>query len=452
MVVFIYCFVLLALGYALRRSARNAAGFFLAGRGLRAHEVGLSLAATAFGGSAILIASMLVYRRGLGALWFSGSVAVGFGVLGLLFARRIRAGRAHSLADWIGRHYGHAARWVFSVLIVVVEVAFFGLTIKSFVVLTGTLAGDEMLWGMSPATLQALVCAVFVVYTLMGGHKAVAATDLIQLGIVAVVLLGVLLVPALAHTDWSALPPGYLRFPFSTGAGPAFAVNYVVLMGLSGIVGGDVFSKILSARDERAARTGALIAAAVMGALAVGVALLAVCARARGLGTEQPELSIILLARDLLPVAMFQIVLLALLSILLSTADSVLITGATVLTLDVLGRSERSSIRVTRLATLCLALAGLALAWWFEELLEIMRFGYTLLVAPVVAPVLFTLAARPAHQPSGNFFFAAVTAGAIGAIAANYSPNLFGPFAPATIGVAASGGVMLVGWMTRLRG
>ena len=63
---------------------------------------GLSMAATSFGSSAILIGSMMVYTRGLPGIWYSIAVAFGFFASGLWFAGRIRATGAHSLADFIG--------------------------------------------------------------------------------------------------------------------------------------------------------------------------------------------------------------------------------------------------------------------------------------------------------------------------------------------------------------
>ena len=65
MTLAIYSLSLLAIGFYFRRSSSDAAGFFLASRALGPAQVGFSLAATGLGGSAILIASLLVYTRGL---------------------------------------------------------------------------------------------------------------------------------------------------------------------------------------------------------------------------------------------------------------------------------------------------------------------------------------------------------------------------------------------------
>ena len=448
MTIVLYSLLLIAIGYACRRSTRDNEGYFLAGRGLSAFEVGMTLAATAFGGSAILIASRMIYTLGLAGLWFSGSVALGFGVLGLGFARRIRASGAVSLADYYRIHYGAAAQRIASALIVLVEITFFGLTVKSFALMTTPLFGESRWLVHSEAGFEALITGVFILYTLMGGHKAIAVTAIVQFGIIFFGLLCVLLPLGLFHADFAALPAGFLRLPTAPGAGWTFILNMGVLMGLSGVVGGDVFSKILSARDERAARGGALTAAAAFGSLAVAIALLALCARALLPALAQPELAVLLLGRRLLPPALFEIVSLAFLSALLSTGDSVLMTGATVLALDVL-KLRRTGVARIRLLTLGLALAGLGLALYTRQLLEIMKFGYTLLTASLIVPAIFTLALAGRRKPRTGFVLAAIGAGLGAASLWKAAPLLAAgfksPLDPATIGVGCSAAVMAAG-------
>ena len=438
-----YAVLLLGFGWALRRGAADGAGFFLAGRGLGAIRVGLSTAATAFGGSAILIASSLVYTHGLVGLWFTGSAAIGFIVLGLGFARRIRATGGHSLADFVGGHYGDAARWLVSALLVVIEVAFLGLTIKAFAILLGPLAGVEA-FARSTLVLEVAAAVVMILYTLAGGQRAVVATDVLQFALIVAGLVPGLLPLALVRADLSVLPPAFLD-PLAQPAGqPFFILNFLVLMGLSAIIGGDVFSKLLSARDERSAARGAILGGVALAGLAATVAVVALCARVLMPGLERPTLALPLLARELMHPITFQLMILALLSALLSTGSSVAATGATVLTLDVLRLGERAGSRASRIVTLILGAAGLALAVGFDRLLDIMMFGYTLLVAAIVAPVFVTLLLPARRRPRRAFAAAAILAGFAVAVAWRLHP-LIPTLDPATAGAAAAAAVMLIG-------
>lgn len=446
MTLVLYATALLALGWWFRREAADGAGFFLAGRGLKAWQVGLAIAGMGFGGSAILIASALVYAHGLAGLWFTGSVALGFIANGLFLARRVRASGAHSLAHFVEMQYGRAARRMTSALLVVCAMAFFGLTIKSFSLLLGPIA-EEAGWLAVPGRAEVVACAVILAYTLLGGHKAIAATNPLQIALIVIGLACVLLPVGVVHANFSGLPAGLFHFPFGPGAGPMFVVNWIVLMGLAGVVGGDVFSKVLSAADERAASRGAVIGGLILGALAVVVALLALCARAMLPEMPKPELAVPMLARELLPPALFQLIVLAILGALMSTGDAVLLTGSTVLTLDVLRLGERVGAWPIRIVTLALALGGLSLALWLDKLLEIMRFGYTLLVAGVVMPVLITLIVGERRKPSSAWAIAAMVAGLIGAIACQaLRAYHLTQIEPAMIGAGASGMFMIVGY------
>ncbi len=456
--ILLYCLSLIALGYFLRHEARSSEGYFLAGRKLSGLQLGLSLSATAFGGSAVLVASMLIYTYGLAGLWFTGSLAAGFLVLGLFFASRIRASGAHSLPHFAGMRYGEGVRRLVSGLIVAVQIAFFGLTVKSFALLTTPLFGGSHFFIQNKELFLALTCGVFVTYTLLGGQKVDVIVDMIKYVVITGVFICLLLPKGLSTAKFSQLPKEFLEFPFSSQSGPLFALNYLVLMGLPGIVGGDVFTKILSARDPRAARNGALIGAAGMLLLALTVAALALCARAILPGLENPALAIPLLARELLPTCLFQVISLSFLAILLSTGDSVLITGATVLTLDVLKLGDQVPMRVVRLVTVSLALLGLGLAIFYSQLLEIMKFGYTLLTAGVAVPMVATLALErlaPARQVGKRFIVTAMAAGLAGAsgwqgakvLAEGFTEmmGVLGRLDPATVGAGCSALVMLLG-------
>ncbi|MEN6627561.1 MAG: sodium:solute symporter family protein [Candidatus Sumerlaeia bacterium] len=443
MTLIFYSAALLAIGWWFRREAADGAGFFLAGRKLGAWQVGLALGGMGFGGSAILIGSSLAYAHGLAGLWFTGSVALGFVCNGLFLARRVRASGAHSLAHFVELQYGRPARRMVSALLVVCSMAFFGIAIKGFSILLGPIAGDA--WWLREGRPEVIACAVILAYTLLGGHRAIAATDYLQIALIVLALTAVLLPLGLARAPVAALPAAMLAFPFGHGAGPMFALNMVVLMGLAGVVGGDVFSKVLSAADERAASKGAVIGGLILLFLAMTVALLALCARALLPGLADPSLAIPLLARELLPAVLFELIVLALLGALLSTGDAVLLTGATVMALDVLRIDERAGRWPIRVVTAGLAIGGLMLALWLGRLLEIMRFGYTLLVSGVVMPVLITLVVGDRRRPSRAWAMGAMLAGLAGAIAWQaFRPKEIG-LDPAAIGAAASALVMGIG-------
>ena len=453
MTIILYAVVMLALGFFFHREAAGGAGYFLASRRLSGWVVGLALAATGFSGSALLLASKFTYEMGVAAIWYKGPIALGFFVSGLLLAGRIRRSEAHSLVDFIARRHGERLRLVAALLLLAVQLAFFALTVKSFATLCLPILGAEHWMLGSPVGFQAMVTALIVIYIVSGGAKAVAVTDVVQLGFIGVGLFVILLPMSLLRADFSLLPAGFLTNPMATQTQPWFPLNMLVLSGFSGMIGGDVFSKLLSARSEGDARRGGMLAGVVMFALSAAVIAIALAARTILPPLEHAEMAIPLLARAILPPALFELMTLALLSVLLSTASSVLMTATTVMTLDVLQggkplKEQQGTRWSMRLTTALLAGAGFALALGFQSLLSVMIFGYTLLTATIVVPVLFSLALERRRRLGMGAMLGGMLAGLAGCTgwaAAQKWGGLESALDPATIGAGLSALAMTLG-------
>ncbi|HSB63355.1 MAG TPA: hypothetical protein VLJ18_04275, partial [Thermoanaerobaculia bacterium] len=163
------------------------------------------------------------------------------------------------------------------------------------------------------------------------------------------------------------------------------ACGLLVLVGLPHAVGSDVWAKLLSARDERAARRAAL--GAVLSKLAFGLATTAVALAgiARGVGGPPAELfprTVFLLAGK----ALAPLLLVALVATMQSSADSVLLSAAAATTHDLLG--PRAGIYATRLAVVLYGGLGLVVALLLRDLVETFRLGYTLFASGLILPTL----------------------------------------------------------------
>ena len=93
------------------------------------------------------------------------------------------------------------------------------------------------------------------------GQRAVLRTDLLQLGLMIIGIVGVafpLALLSLARTGW---PEPLLSFPVGERFGWSDVGALLVLVGLPHAVGSDVWAKLLSARDAATARRAALGAA-----------------------------------------------------------------------------------------------------------------------------------------------------------------------------------------------
>ena len=133
---------------------------------------------------------------------------------------------------------------------------------------------------------------------------------------------------------------------------------------------------------------------------------------------------------------MHLVVSLALLSAIVSSADSCLVTAGTVLSHDLLGRDDP---RTGRLCILGLGCAWMLLSLWGKGVIGFLLMAYDIYACGVVPPVFIGLLLRRRAKVDGRAACAAVLAGgALGLTAALSENSLY-----SYLGLAASGGIVL---------
>ena len=136
---------------------------------------------------------------------------------------------------------------------------------------------------------------------------------------------------------------------------------------------------------------------------------------------------------------------LALLSAVLSSADSCLITASTVLCNDLLPPRARGSVSLCRAATLLLGLAAYALATRGHGILDLLLMANDMYVSGVVAPVFCGMLLPAGRRPAPGIAMLAVACGGVlGRIAAMSGNPVFGYW-----GMGISGLLVLAGTLRR---
>ena len=371
--------------FAARDASRSTDAFLVGDRGFGAFTAWAALSSTVIGGSTTLVLAALVAAKGLPALWLDLAGALGLLVLGLFLAARVRATGATTIAEVIGRTYGPGVRKIAAFLVILAEIVWFALlTEATQIVVVATTPWE-------PTRVLVLTAALFVTYTALGGQRAVVRTDLLQFALMVAGLLAIAL--PLAVRSLAAVPAPAALLTFPTGPrfswGDAFAL--LVLVGLPHAVGSDVWSKLLSARDTRAARRAALgasLSKLVFGFATVTIALAGV---ARGVGGPPAELfprTVLLLAGP----ALAPLLLVALVATMQSSADSVLLSAAAATSNDLLG--SKGGVGASRLAVVAFGGFGLAVALAMRDLVETFRLGYTLFASGLILPALVAFLPR----------------------------------------------------------
>ncbi|MCK4863515.1 MAG: sodium:solute symporter family protein [Dehalococcoidales bacterium] len=389
-IIIIYFAVILVIGAVSRKKARHADDFFVAGRkGSSLFIVG-SLLATIIGGSATVGMAGLGFQRGLTGAWWLLAGSIGLIVLGLFFARKVRKFALYTLPGLIEKQYDRRMAFASSVLIVIAWIAIIAAQIIA--------AGKIMsILGMgSPTLWMAIFSFVFITYTVLGGQYSVIRTDFFQSVIIfGGIFAGLgLLLSRLGGWEGlqSALPADMFSFPTSTQYGGTDLASLLLVVGLTYVVGPDMYSRIFCARDDATARASVFWTAGLIIPIAFAVTLIGM-----GAAVLFPDIA----SEQALPMVISEvfsplvggIVLAALLCAMMSSADTTLLSASTILTVDIIGglraTPERNNILPrSRWLIILLGIISLVVALLLKGIISALLFAYTVYTCGVILPVI----------------------------------------------------------------
>ncbi len=390
-IVIIYFVVMIGLGLSTRKQAKNAGSFFVAGRSGSTLFITGSLLATIIGASATLGMAGLGFTRGLTGAWWILVGSVGLVVLGFLFARKVREYGFYTLPGLVEKQYGRLPAMAASILIVV---AWMGV-IAGQIIAAGSIMA--VLGYGSPTLWIWISTAVFIFYTVLGGQRAVLKTDLWQTIIIFLGIFG-----GLAFVLWKIggftglkndLPAGYFSFPVSAKFSPIQLINYLLLIGLTYVVGPDMYSRIFSAKDGRVAKKSVFWTAGLLVPLALGITLIGMAAAVLYPHTASGQ-AFPTVIKGVMPPVLVGLVLAALLSAVMSSAVTCLLSVSTILTTDVIHKfkpalSEEKLIVISKWGIVVLGLLALAVALQLKEIINSLMYAYTIFTAGII-PIVIT--------------------------------------------------------------
>ena len=385
-----YFLVMIAIGLVSRRQAKGPDGFFVAGRKGSSLLVAGSLLATIVGGSATVGMAGLGFTRGLTGAWWLLVGSIGLLVLGIFLAEKVRRFALYTLPELVEKQYDRRVALAASVLIVIAWMGVIAAQIAAAGKILGVLGiGSPSLW-------MVVFSVVFIAYTMLGGQYAVIRTDTLQAGIIfAGIFAGVALL--LSHIGgWSALKsslsPEQFAFPLSSKFGGNELITLLLLVGLTYVVGPDIYSRLFCAQDAKTARKSIFWVALLIIPFAFGITLIGMGASAL-FPQIAPEQAFPMVIKGVFPPWLGGMVLAALLAAVMSSADTTLLTTSTILTLDVIGRlkpalSQRRILHFSRWGILVLGLGSLILALTLKGVISALLFAYAIYTSGLILPVI----------------------------------------------------------------
>jgi solute:Na+ symporter, SSS family len=409
-----YLAVLVGLGIAQTRRLKTGDDFLVAGRTLPASVLIFTLLATWIGSGSLFGGAGLGYRAGFPALWQSAGAWVGIALVYFL-AHRVRRIAKYTMPDILELRYGKAARVLATIVVVIAYTTIAAYQFRGGGRLLNLVAGIDVTQG-------ALITMSFcVAYTALAGMLSVAYLDV---GNGAAMLIGVTFGVAYLIAQAGGVGPAFAALRPDqvalfgtldpvTDVGALFLPTMLLLMGEA-----NMYQKFFSAKDERAARLsviGWIIGTIVVETLIVAVGVFG-STIIPGLSTQDSEAIVIRVAGTVLPFTLGALLLCGAAAIIVSTANSFLLTPASALIRDVYQKTinpqatDRQILLYTRLMVIILGLLGFIALGFFTTILEMALWAYTMYGA-AITPALLAVFLWPRVTRAGGV--ASILAGMI---------------------------------------
>lgn len=259
---FMLATVALVLGGGIyaARSVKSAEGYSLGGRAAGAPMVAGTIAGTVIGGSATVGTAQMAFAVGLSAWWFTLGSGIAFIVMGLFYAKRLRASGLTTIPELLVENYGAKAGVVTSV------VASMGIFCSAVATTLPGLGILSAVLGISPYAAAGVLLALVMLYVFFGGMKSAGVGGILKMAVLWVSLA------AAGFFAFSALPSGAgfsAAFPgdgwlslFGGGVGNGLAHLASMLVGI--LCTQTYVQAIFSASNPRTAAMGAFLAALIV--------------------------------------------------------------------------------------------------------------------------------------------------------------------------------------------
>ncbi|NGP77029.1 sodium:solute symporter family protein [Balneolaceae bacterium YR4-1] len=407
----LYMIVMLGFGFFFLKKNKGADDYYVGGRNMSSLHVGLSVVATDVGGGFSIGLGGLGFTMGLSGSWMLFTGLIGAWLAAVFLIPKVKGNpvfdKAYTFPE-VFKYYFNAR--VALIAGIISAIGYAGFTSSQILagakLATGTFADLEL------NTALLIMGTIAVVYTVMGGLKAVIYTDTLQWALLmtGLVLIGIP-ISYTAIGGWegitSTVDPQLLSMTNITWQNVVYwAVTIIPIW----FVGMTLYQRIYACNDEKTAKKAWYLAGLfewpVMAFMGVLLGLFAKVGAGQGmfdyLGAENisdtdPETGLPMLLRTVLPVGLMGIMMSAYFSAILSTADSCLMASSGNVVSDIIvyfkdvDHESDSFLRFSQVTTLIIGVAALLIATTMTSVLDLMLYSYAFMVSGLFVPIIGAL-------------------------------------------------------------
>lgn len=391
-------FVILGISYfaiamAASRNIATKDDFFYGGRSFGIWPLSLTLAVIHIGGGMLLTTPSNTYKYGYFGFFYSFGIFLGFLLLSLV-APRFKRENLKTIAELFSKKYGSLGlrRFASFLSIMTMSGLFIAQIVVSRKVITYLADGYQF--------ILVIFWLVVIFYTMLGGLRAVLATESFQMLFIVATFLFITFLLLNDESISIYIPKNLSQLsmigdyfsPISRNQG----LVLLIMPMLYSVLAQDLGQRFFAARTPLIAGLSALLAGALVLAFASMPVLFGILARM--LDIYNVEDSIVLQLFSLRIEKFFYYLLIcAMIAAISSTADALLCAIGSNWVEDFVLANYRDQVdqyvalMVSRISVFFIGISSLIIAFYIEDLLFLLMVSYELSISCLLVPILFSL-------------------------------------------------------------
>ncbi len=374
-IIIVYFIFILLIGVYSAFKVKTPTDYYVAGKKAGIIPVSGSLLATILGGSAILGTIELSQNIGWAAIWFL--LCAAFGLLILIpISKYVKRFGNYTLPELLGSFYGTKTEFVASIII---PIAWLGIIAAQIIAAAKILSGLGFINYSNAAILSG---AIFIVYTLLGGQLSILKTDALQSALIIIGLIALIFF-SLQNSSFTNIEKLEASTLFNSSFSLFDLVILILTYSVTFVVGPDIYSRLFCAKNEKTASRSILIVALILIPVSFGLTYLGVISQ------QSQNTGIISFAQNLLPSWMYGLFVAALLSAVMSSADTTLLTSSIIFNqLFTQNLDSKSSLKHTRWIVLFMGILSILTALFVTSIIQSLLYALTFFSGAFIVPTL----------------------------------------------------------------
>ena len=379
------------LGFVASKKIKTTSDYFLAGRNLGLFAVTLTLIATQVGGGMLVGTSQNAYLYGIYGILYTVGMAVGFVLLGSGFASKLQSLNVATTAELFETRYGSTGLKTVASLL-------------SIIAMTGILIGqvvgsrtiiETLGFGIGNELIFIGFWIFVILYTMVGGLKAVVITDIFQVLLIIAIFTGIFIYSSFFGPpfEWGSLmtiqKAEFGTLPISMN----MVIATFIMPILFSLIEQDLAQRFFAARTKRIATLSALLTGGFMILFALVPIYFGMQAKLLGLSIPAGSSPLIATIELLTNEFVVILALCAIIAAITSTADSLLcaISSNLAQDFDFKWLGKHNALSRSKIITLIVGLIALGASYVVpQNIIEILINSYAIPVSCLFVPLVWS--------------------------------------------------------------